>query len=605
MTRKDTSTKTVLILGGAGMVGIQVAREIAREIRPGQIVISALTQREVDETIEELEAENKKAKWGIRFTAAPGDIFIPETLQGHSRGEMVTKTELFDQLFDDIFSPDPDAFKKSMLRKLIDRYKPDVVVDCINTATAISYQDVFTTSRKVKMYLDRIEKSRRIADADLTPFVESVRELLIAQGVPQITRHILYLHRALQESNVRVYVKVGTTGTGGMGVNIPYTHSEERPSATLLSKSAIGFAHTGLLFLLARTPAIKTESNGSGDKATMIKEVKPGAMIGFRRLGVNHVRVPNASGKREPGYLIESKTETLGKSVQPRLDWAAFGQLDGKKQPLKMVGADTGENGFFSIGEFLAITYPRQMEFVTPEECARTVVMEILGSSTGRDVISAIDGAITEPSYRAGVLREEARKKLDELEEALAGKGEVVPSIAIGQLGPPRLSKLLIETYLIRAAAGTSDFDKLIAIEPDALRKKVETYLEKNPRVTSLVNTIGIPILRETKGKKSITRGPRLNIPVPQPNGEPIPVDDTAIERYAFLGWVDLRKDNFVEWRERLRRIAAARPDIATGGSAAFSRSRYLLNEFAPGEVVGWFFANEADEMGIVGHRIL
>jgi heme oxygenase len=68
---------------------------------------------------------------------------------------------------------------------------------------------------------------------------------------------------------------------------------------------------------------------------------------------------------------------------------------------------------------------------------------------------------------------------------------------------------------------------------------------------------------------------------------------------------VDLRKDNFVEWRERLRRIAAARPDIATGGSAAFSRSRYLLNEFTPGEVVGWFFANEADEMGIVGHRIL
>lgn len=605
MTRKDASARTVLILGGAGMVGIQVAREIAREIRPTEIVISALTQREVDETIAELEAENRKVKWGIRFTAAPGDIFIPEKLQGHSRGEMVAKTKLFDQLFDDIFSPDPNAFRKSMLRKMINRYKPEVVVDCINTATAISYQDVFTTSRRVKMYLDRIEKSRKIPDLDLTPFIESVRELLIAQGVPQITRHILYLHRALQESNVRVYVKVGTTGTGGMGVNIPYTHSEERPSATLLSKSAIGFAHTGLLFLLARTPAIKSAPGESEDKATMIKEVKPGAMIGFRRLGVNHVRIPGATGKREPGFLIESKSETIGNSVQPRLDYAAFGQLEGKKLPLRMVGADTGENGFFSIGEFLAITYPRQMEFVTPEECARTVVMEILGSSTGRDVISAIDGAITEPSFRAGVLREEARKKLDELEAALAGKGETVPSIAVGQLGPPRLSKLLIETYLMRAAAGTSNFEELIALEPDTMRKKVESYLRKNPRVTSLVNTIGIPILREQNGKKSITRGPRLNIPVPQTNGEPIAVDDTAIDRYAFLGWVDLRKANFVAWRERLRKIAAARPDIATGGSAAFERSRYLLTEFSPGEVVGWFFANEADEMGIVGHRIL
>ena len=58
--------------------------------------------------------------------------------------------------------------------------------------------------------------------------------------------------------------------------------------------------------------------------------------------------------------------------------------------PLKIIGADTGENGFFSIGEFQAITYPRQMEYVTPEECARTVILEILGASTGRDVLSAM-----------------------------------------------------------------------------------------------------------------------------------------------------------------------------------------------------------------------
>jgi len=46
-----------------------------------------------------------------------------------------------------------------------------------------------------------------------------------------------------------------------------------------------------------------------------------------------------------------------------------------------------------AIGEFQAITYPRQMEYVTPEEVARTAILEILGASTGRDVLSAIDGA--------------------------------------------------------------------------------------------------------------------------------------------------------------------------------------------------------------------
>ena len=51
-----------------------------------------------------------------------------------------------------------------------------------------------------------------------------------------------------------MYLKVGTTGTGGMGLNIPYTHSEDKPSRKLLAKNETAFGHTGLLFLLARTP---------------------------------------------------------------------------------------------------------------------------------------------------------------------------------------------------------------------------------------------------------------------------------------------------------------------------------------------------------------
>ena len=125
----------------------------------------------------------------------------------------------------------------------------------INTATAISYQDEFKVSQRTKLLLDALDaRSGAVDRAELEPLIGAVRELLIAQGVPQITRHILFLHRTLQERPVRVYVKIGTTGTGGMGINIPYTHSEDKPSSQLLAKSAIGFAHTGLLFLLARTP---------------------------------------------------------------------------------------------------------------------------------------------------------------------------------------------------------------------------------------------------------------------------------------------------------------------------------------------------------------
>ena len=294
-------TKTLLILGGAGMVGVQVAREAARELKPSRIVIASLRQEEVDDVVALLRAEID----GIEFVGAAGDIFLPQSLQGMNRRDIISNRDTYDQLFDEIFSREAD-YTKSALFQLVNDVRPDVIVDCINTATAISYLDEFEASRKVKSLLDAIgARSGSVDVAELQPLITSVRELLVTQGVPQITRHILFLHRTLEHTDVRVYVKVGTTGTGGMGINIPYTHSEDKPSTKLLSKSAVGFAHTGLLFLLARTPGASSES--------IVKEIKPGAMIGFKRLGTKHVTL---RGERTPAILVkhESGLDIITKS---------------------------------------------------------------------------------------------------------------------------------------------------------------------------------------------------------------------------------------------------------------------------------------------------
>src|SRR5438105_4301704 len=299
----SSHTGTLLILGGAGMVGLQVAREAVRELHPARIVISALTQHEVDEAIGILRAETTD----VEFVAAAGDIFLPKSLQRIDRAELISNRTYYDQLF----SEHPS------LLDLIRQHRPEVIVDCINTATAIAYLDVFTVTERTKMLVDALEsRTAPIEPKELQPLIHSVRELMIAQGVPQIVRHILFLHRALENSSVRVYVKVGTTGTGGMGINIPYTHSEDKPSAQLLSKSAIGFAHTGLLFLLARTPGV-----------SIIKEIKPGAMIGFKRLGETHVRL---RGDRRPAYLIEPRDETLGDSLNTHPPPAAYRNIEGR-----------------------------------------------------------------------------------------------------------------------------------------------------------------------------------------------------------------------------------------------------------------------------------
>ena len=72
-------------------------------------------------------------------------------------------------------------------------------------------------------------------------------------------------------------------------------------------------------------------------------------------------------------------------------------------EQLRSVFIDTGENGYFSRGEFEAISTPGQMEFVTPEEIAESTVFEIRAGNTGHDIINALDNATLAPTYRAGL----------------------------------------------------------------------------------------------------------------------------------------------------------------------------------------------------------
>jgi len=581
------TARTVLILGGGGMVGVQVAREVARELSPERIVIAAVGEDEVNYALLFLRDQIDD---GIELCGEWGNIFVPEELKNAGRDAVIENREHYDKLFDAVFRREV-SYQTSALYQLVAKYQPEIVIDAINTATAISYQNEFALAIETKDLIDSLgDRTGAIPREELEPLFSTVRKLLIAQGIPQIARHILLLNETLKNTNVQTYVKVGTTGTGGMGLNVPYTHSEDKPSLTLLAKSAIGFAHTGLLFLMARTPGASEEQ-----QSVIVKEVKPGAMIGFRRVEKRHIGVRGETGK---AFLVEPREETLGARLQLRDD-AAYERFEGRDVPLEVIGADTGENGFFSIGEFQAITFPRQMEYVTPEEVARTVVLEIVGASTGRDVLAAIDGAITEPSYRAGVLRDHAIRQMQTLEEQKRGE---VPSIAVGHLGPPRLSKLLAEAYLIRQAAGTSKMVEISAVEPAEMQRRVERYLTDNPAVASTIVRVGTPILRERAGRPTLMRGPRISIPALAAGHSVVELNAERIEQYAASGWVDLRLSNFERWRVRLN---CAKPgDIERFGSAAFDAKRYPGDSFEPGDFVGWLFVNEADEQGIFGRRL-
>src|SRR5260370_18325063 len=383
----NASENTVMILGGAGLVGTQVAHKVARELAPGKIIIASLFHKEARELVHELRREFP----GIDFAELVGNLFVRTEFGREDRADIIASQARRRALYEDLFGRLDAAYEAFMLVSALRQHRPRVIIDCVNTASAISYQDVYTNTIDLRNLLDyvddRIARRRFDEIRDKRKSMErTIETLIISQAVPQLIRHIQLLYRAMVEVGTKIYIKIGTTGTGGMGLNIPYTHGEERPSAQLMSKAAVAFAHTGLMFLMARTPG-----------GPIVKEIKPGAMIGYKKVAFQSLK-----NRRDgsPILIYAAQNQQLDGELQLSLARETFRRLG----ELHMVGVDTGENGFFARGEFEAVTSINQMEFLTPEEIAQSVVLEIKGGTTGVDVISAIDAAIMKPSYLAGYL---------------------------------------------------------------------------------------------------------------------------------------------------------------------------------------------------------
>jgi hypothetical protein len=538
-------------------VGQAVARRLLRE-SPRRLTLLSLKREEAEEAVLSLDPE----QGAVEVVPAWGDVFAFADLKDLPRaqvfGDPARRTRLIESLIEPLSEA---AASQYFLYQLVTEGRPDVIVDAVNTATGIAYQDVYKTSR---VAWDALRQG--------TDLRESLEMLLVTDYVPQLIRHVQVLYQAMVKARTNAYIKIGTSGTGGMGLNIPYTHSEEKPSRVLLSKSALGGAQTLLLFLMARTPG-----------GPITKEIKPAAAIAWKRIGYGEVLRGGRPVTLHAAELGEAETLQPGRAFRP-LD---PGRARPTGETLKSVFIDTGENGIFSLEEFAAITTSEQMEFVTPEEIADVVARELMGGNTGHDVINALDNAVMGPTYRAGLMRHWALEKLRTLE-----KQHGVRSVAFENLGPPRLSKLLFEADLLRRTFGT--MERVRAASPAGLSRQAAEEVARDPAYRSEVLSIGIPILLPDA---RLLRGPECKIPPVALPTEALEVTRERIESWAHAGWVDLREANMAVWRERFVRIASeieAIPGAET--SSRFLRDRQFWSAeglIQPGKVVGWIFATE------------
>jgi hypothetical protein len=566
----DIEGKTVLVLGGWGLVGSAICRKFMEE-NPRRMVVTSLRKEEALEAVASLRGEYPKAGRNF-FVPWWGNIFAREALKELSREEILgdekRRAMFVADMLDELSEP---LLKRSSLYRLIQRYKPDIVVDSINSATAIAYQDLFQVARSVLKELSAVRKPERsLAAGDLHDLVVTTERLLCTLYVPQLIRHVQLMYRSMRDAGTKIYLKIGTSGTGGMGLNIPYTHSEERPSSMLLSKSSVAGAHTLLLFLMGRTP-----------DAPITKEIKPAAAIAWKRITFGKVMKRGA-----PVRLVDCPP-----SRAVKLDSGLRLHMDGVAAPtgrvLKSVFIDTGENGIFSRGEFEAISSPGQMEFVTPEEIAENAVFEIRAGNTGHDIINALDNATLAPTYRAGYMFNSALTRMTKLERA-----HKVDSVAFEMLGPPRLSKLLYESYLLKRSF--PDMRAVAGTEPKELSRRLTRLIEKDVQLRSEIISIGIPVL--LPDGRSLLRATAIKIPPFRGENE-LRVTSTNINKWAHDGWVDLRVQNMRRWKRRMRDIiqmVEQMPENETSSRTLDTREYWSnFSEIDPGKVCGWIFTYE------------
>src|SRR5690348_7375473 len=334
--------RTVMILGGSGLVGHAVARRVLGAA-PRRVVLVALFEDEVKATARALEPYRGRAAIELEW----GNVFLPATLAREEHAAVVADAAHRRMVLNDLLGElTDDVLHRSFLYQLLVKYRPDAVVDSINTATAFAYQDVLQSARNLLDLAGRGQVDQA-----------AVERHVLLLTMPQLIRHMQILVEALKRAETKAYLKIGTSGTGGMGFNIPYTHSEERPSRALLTKSAVAGAQSLLLFLLGRTPG-----------APAAIEIKPTATIAWREIGFGPIR-----RKGKPIPLVDCPAPMpVAQAFQPDAHpWCDLGQA------LEGSFIDVGENGLFSRDEFETVTALGQMEFITPEEVADYAMMEL------------------------------------------------------------------------------------------------------------------------------------------------------------------------------------------------------------------------------------
>ena len=221
----EVQGRTILVLGGGGMVGRAICRRLLRD-KPAHIAIASIDQASAERAAALIRQE---APSETQVSACWGNIFVRWAYKDWTWPDILADADARRWILADLLDPlagerRRDILDNSTLHRFARQFKPHAIVDCINTATAFAYQNIYASARELMATAQH---------GDPSAYGEAVERHVAKLYIPHVVRHIQILQEVLAADpeadwpGVKVYLKVGTSGTGGMGLNIPYTHGEE------------------------------------------------------------------------------------------------------------------------------------------------------------------------------------------------------------------------------------------------------------------------------------------------------------------------------------------------------------------------------------------
>lgn len=264
-----------------------------------------------------------------------------------------------------------DALNHETLSGILEKLQPKLIVNAINIATIFSKDPEINFKKIISFYYN------------LYQIIERIEGKLS-------------------------YIQMGTTGSGGLGFNIPFTHGDKIDNLPIINKAAFAGVSTAMLTLLSR----------SFGHRVSVSEIKPGLAI-FRKEIVN---------------------KKCGNS--------------------NLVIIDGGESGFYTYNELALLTC--YMGFTYVDTIVDKVKKILSGDKSFHnhcvyDTIGSLNGAIIRQNH---IDQFQLTRALMTMKKC----SSCDYIIATGKLGPPTITRDLILAFFKRKHGELieEDFNKLI-----------------------------------------------------------------------------------------------------------------------------------------------